>query len=343
MYNATFNIITCTKQVSCILPTVLPNILYCNKIFANPTAEGNNALTPPSNSLGINTTCLYTMDFSSDSFQPPQNISTFSHDTMDHAELVMACRFGWTRSMGPNDSGHQMPLATQTTPLTEPLTTSSNNTRTKRFVPCRGRLYHQLACSHRIRTDLVEDCGSNCLDPLTDTSNVPFYCHECYEQEAHNIWIQRETQHNSVYPPIDRMTKEQYDQWYDEHRQLEAQYSRDCQIYQSELKSSTRPSNFCSAIEASQEEKDFAAELDSLSLRLCPSNNSVIKLPPTRVIRASLPNDTSEQLHWGLNALALDRGSCGVEYSASQSSNGGVAITGRSEQEDLWGKPRDRN
>jgi hypothetical protein len=318
--------------------------LDSTKISANPNHRRQQCADATLKlSLGIDTTYPYIMDFSSDSFQPPRNISTFSDDTMDHAELVMACRFGWTRSTGPNNPGQQTPVATHT-PLTAPLTTSSNNTRTKRFVPCRGRLYHQLACSHRIRTDLVEDCGANCLDPLTIASNVPFYCHECYEQEANNIWIQREAQHNSAYPPMDRMTKEQYDRWYDEHRQLEALYSKDRKIYQLELKSSTRPSNFCSAIEASQEEKDFAAELDSLSLRLCPSNNSIIELPPARVTRISLPNDASEQLHWGLNALALDRGSCGIEYSASQpSSNGGVAMTGRSEQDDLWRKPRERN
>jgi hypothetical protein len=283
------------------------------------------------------------MDFSSDSFRPPQSTSTFSHDTMDHAELVMACRFGWTRSTGPNDPTLPAPVTTQTTSLTAPLTTFSNNTRTKRFVPCRGRLYHQLACSHRIRTDLVEDCGSNCLDPPTDASDVPFYCHECFDQEANTIWIQRETQHNSAYPPMDQMTKEMYDQWYDEHRQLEAQYSRDRKIHQLELQSRTRPSHFCSSVEASQEERDFAAELDSLSLRLCPSNDSIVNFPPARPNRVSLPNDASEQLHWGLNALALDRGSCGFEYSASQSSSGGVAMTGHSEQDDLWGKPRSRN
>lgn len=283
------------------------------------------------------------MDFSSDFFRPPRSTSTFSHDTMDHAELVMACRFGWTRSAGPNSSGVQVPVTTQPTSHQAPLTTSSNDSRTKRFVPCRGRLYHQLSCSHRIRTDIVEDCGFNCLDPLTNTSNIPFYCHECFEQEANNIWNQREAQHNATYPPMDQMTKDQYDEWYNEHRKLEAQYSRDRKIYQLELKAKTRPSNFCEAIEASKEEMDFAAELDSLSLALIISNDSVVNQPQTRENRVSLPSDASEQLHWGLSALALERGSCGVEYSASQPSNGVPTMMGRTDEEELWRKPRERN
>ena len=281
------------------------------------------------------------MDFSNDAFRPPQSISTLSDDTMDHAKLVMACRFGWS------NTGLQAPLATQLAPLQAAFTTtSSNDIRTKRFTPCRGRLYHQLSCSHRIRTDVVEDCGFNCLDPLTNASNVPFYCHECVELEAGKIWSQREAQHNSTYPPMDQMTTGQYEQWYNEHRQLEAQYSRDRKIYELELQAKTRPSNLCSAIEASKEEMDFAAELDSLSLAMIPSNDSIINQPQTHAHhahRVSLPNDASEQLHWGLNALALDRGSCGVEYSATQTANGVPTMMRRMDEEELWRKPRERN
>ncbi|KAF2715666.1 hypothetical protein K504DRAFT_351505, partial [Pleomassaria siparia CBS 279.74] len=260
-----------------------------------------------------------------------------SNDTMDHTELVMACRFGWTRSpdTGPNISGQLPSIATQ-----PPLTTSTVESRTKRFVPCRGRLYHQLLCSHKIRTDIVEDCGSNCLEPVTNISDVPFYCHECFEKEAANIWTSRELEHNAAYPPMDQMTTEQYNQWYDEHRQLETQYSRDRKVYQLELQAKTRPSHFCSATEEiSEEEKHFAAELDSLSLALSPSNDSIVNMSQARTNRVNLPNDESEQLHWGLNALALDRGSCGVEYSASQPSNRIPTIMSAIE-EDIWQKPR---
>ncbi|KAF2008903.1 hypothetical protein BU24DRAFT_468322 [Aaosphaeria arxii CBS 175.79] len=249
---------------------------------------------------------------------------------MDHANKVMACRFGW--SAGPEQVN---PESLSTSEVSR--TSSTNDFRARRFAPCRGRLYHQLSCSHRIRTDLVEDCGTNCLDPLANAPGLPFYCHECVENEAGEIWKQRESQHNASYPEVGEMTKEQYEQWYSEHRQLEVQFTNDHKIYESNLRSTTRPSNVCSALEMSREDADFASEIDSLSLAMSAKDLSVGPAQ-TRAQRISLPNDASEQLHWQLNSLALDRGSCGIEYSANQSPTQLPHIV--ADDEDLWQRPR---
>lgn len=273
------------------------------------------------------------MDFSNNAFQS-SSFSSPSSDTMDHAKMVMACRFGW--SAGPQGS-HAPQTAHVSTP---PTTLSSPFKVNNRFVPCRGRLYHQLACSHRIRTDLVEDCGTNCLDPLVDSPALAFYCHECVEKEASNIWIARESEHNALYPQLSYMSKEQYEQWYDEHRQLEAQFSKDRKIYELNLKSNTRPSNTCTALQASSEEMDFASELDSLTLAMGSTKTSPAPSIPLRENRMNLPTDMSEQLHWSLNSLSLDRGSCGVEYSPTLNP---TRPTHRiMEDDDIWGKVRGR-
>jgi hypothetical protein len=250
---------------------------------------------------------------------------------MDHAQLVMACRFGWT--VGP-DNDQQLPMQSSP-PVSVPLTTSLNNFKNQRFVPCRGRLYHQLACSHRIRTDVVEDCGPNCLEPFNNASAIPFCCHECIEKQVQDIWNQRELEHNASYPPIGQMTTEQYEQWYQDRRWLEAQFTKDRAVYELELKAISRPSNVCSSVEVSKEETEFAAELDSLCLALVPSNDDSIA-QPRAAIRTALPTDASERLHWGLNALSLDRGSCGVE--ASQDTLRSPTIK-ELDEEGLWGRP----
>jgi len=144
------------------------------------------------------------MDFSQDLLRHPTVDSTLSNDTMDHATLVMACRFGWTQSAGPNHAEIHAPVA-RFNAIRALLATHSSEQQTKRFVPCRGRLYHQLACSHRIRTDVVEDCGPNCLDSSIYVSNPPFYCHECFEHEAVSIYNRRKAEHSSTYPPSDQM------------------------------------------------------------------------------------------------------------------------------------------
>ncbi|KAH7109817.1 hypothetical protein B0J11DRAFT_554612 [Dendryphion nanum] len=277
------------------------------------------------------------MDFSNNVFRPSAS-SSLSHDTMDHAKMVMACRFGW--SAGPSD-GVQGSHAPPTTHVSTPPTTSSNAFKiNKRFAPCRGRLYHQLTCSHRIRTDLVEDCGSNCLDPITNASGLAFYCHECVEKEASSIWIARETEHNALYPSIEQMSKEQYEQWYSEHRHMEAQFANDRRAFELALKKTTRPSNICTASQASQEEMDFATELESLSLALASSKTSPIQPLATRESRISLPNDMSEQLHWSLNSLSLERGSCGVEYSPTKNVSHSTMRT--LDEGEFWHKPRDQ-
>jgi hypothetical protein len=199
-------------------------------------------------------------------------------------------------------------------------------------MPCRGRLYHQLTCSHRIRTDYVDDCGSNCLEPFGTASKHTFYCQECVNNEATKIKESREAEHNAMYPPIDRMTQEQYERWYEERRQLEAQLVQDCKAYQSEMKMKTRPSNICSALEVSKEEMDFASELEMLSLLMSSTDSTTHRTQPQHRHRVNLPYDASEQLHWGLNSLAIDRGSCGVEYAVSQPAENIRAIS----KEELW-------
>ncbi|KAF2874033.1 hypothetical protein BDV95DRAFT_626880 [Massariosphaeria phaeospora] len=247
------------------------------------------------------------MDFSHDAFGPQSNVPS--------TNVILSCRFGW--SAGPTSTGAEVTPSPAPPLLQAPSVNTSNVFRTKRFAPCRGRLYHQLACSHRIRTDLVEDCGSNCLDPLGNASNTPFHCHECVSNEAKHIWDAREAEHSASYLPFDRLTSEQYNRYYEEHRQLEAQFAHDQRIYELELKAKTRPSNVCSALEASKEEMDIADDLNALSLAMSSSHDNTIEpqpQPQPRGNRVSLPNDASEQLHWGLNALNLDRGSCGIEY-----------------------------
>jgi hypothetical protein len=281
------------------------------------------------------------MDFSANAFNPPTLQSQVSDDTMSHANLVMACRWGWASSTAEQDGTNA-----ETTGATSTTLSASappfKNVRSKRFAPCQGRLYHQLLCSHRIRTDLVEDCGANCVEPFANVSGPAFFCNECVQAEANKIWEERKAQHYASYPPMDQMTKEQYDQFYLEHKQLEAEYVRDRKVYELEIKAKTRPSNICSALEASTEESEFATELDSLSLSLMASNDDTTnhgRLQPQARTRISLPNDASEQLHWDLNTLALDRGSCGVEYSATQTSNGEPVLP-RVSDEEIWRKPR---
>jgi hypothetical protein len=284
------------------------------------------------------------MDFSNNAFRTPAPSSKVSNDTISHTNLVMACRWGWTSTPEPNATGAQTPLSASTAPR---ITTAStfNNVRTKRFAPCQGRLYHQLLCSHRIRTDLVEDCGSNCVEPFGDAVAAGFICNECVHAEASTIWEARKDAHNAQYPPMEQMTKEQYDQWYVEHRQLEAEFARDRRLYEMELRATMRPSNICSALEASREEAEFANELNSLSLSLMASNSATTEhtqSQPQGRTRTSLPSDASEQLHWNLNSLALDRGACGMEYSAT-SPETKTPVAQRLDADDLWRRPRDRS
>ncbi|KAF1914751.1 hypothetical protein BDU57DRAFT_519921 [Ampelomyces quisqualis] len=281
------------------------------------------------------------MDFSGNAFKSPKLLPQVSDVTMSHANLVMACRWGWTsRTTDPDGANAQTSRATPTVqPASAP---SFNNVRSKRFAPCQGRLYHQLLCSHRIRTDLVEDCGANCVDPFASVSSSAFYCNECVQAEAVKIWEERKAQHYASYPPMEQMTKEHYDQFYREHRQLETEYARDRKVYEMELKAKTQPSNVCSALEGSKEENEFATELESLSLSLKASNDDTVnlgRLQPQARNRVNLPNDASEQLHWDLNTLALERGSCGVEYSATQTPNGEPVLQ-RVSDEQIWRKPR---
>jgi hypothetical protein len=197
-------------------------------------------------------------------------------------------------------------------------------------------------CSHRIRTDLVDDCGANCVEPFGGVAGSAFFCNECFEADATKIWEERKKQHNAAYPPLDQMGKDLYNQYYREHRQLEADYARDRKMYEIELKSTSRPSNRCAALEVTDNEMEFATELDTLSLSLMASNDDIrgqaqVQARP----RVSLPNDASEQLHWDLDTLTLDRGLCGIEYSSQP--NNGMPPLRQLDEDDMWRKPRDRN
>ena len=281
------------------------------------------------------------MDFSNSAFQPNTLKPKVSTDTMSHANLVVACQWGWSRFPESNTDDAQGPFPTMPAPRSVPGSTP-NNVRTKRFAPCQGRLYHQLLCSHRIRTDLVEDCGTNCVEPFTSTIDSTFICNECAQAEATEIWETRKAQHDGTYPPTTQMSKEQYIKYYDEHRQLQAEFEHDRRNYELELRSRMRPSNICSAQEASQEDQEFAAELDSLSLSLMASNTTANNQRQPQMQgrgRSSIPSDASEQLHWNLNALALDRGSCGIEYMASPPATN-VSQRQCTDKEELWNKPR---
>lgn len=308
------------------------------------------------------------MDFSNNAFRtrPP---TTLSADNMSHAKLVQSCRFGWSTGPDdlPRDSMHSAPNDSLPT-YTNPISDTRVDARAKRLTPCRGRLYHQLTCAHRVRTDLVMDCGSNCLEPYTYTtvSDVPFYCQECVDQESSRIWNTRCAELDSQFPSRGSMTPDQYNRWYEEYHALEARYAVDRVAYEKEQRVGKRPTNISSALEMSKEEESFAMQLDGLSLSLMsayPSATSspspplsaaasslmpsTIHLQETNEIhpttantksterhsqsqpnsyhpysrprpRITLPTDSSEQLHWGLNSLNIDRGSCGFEYSPVQ-------------------------
>jgi hypothetical protein len=138
------------------------------------------------------------------------------------------------------------------------------------------------------------------------------------------------------------MANDQYETWYAERRQLEARFVKDRKQYELELKASSRPAHACSALEASQDEVSLAADVDSLSLAMASFNPTTTPShPQTRPNRISLPTDSSEQLHWGLNALSIDRGSCGVEYAGNQSSSR-MSAGMVPEHDELWGKSTGR-
>lgn len=284
------------------------------------------------------------MDFSDNIFRDSTPLARPSNDTMSHANLVMACQWSWTRAHpDPSTSSPsaQTPFGTSLGPPQPIAATTSNNVRTKRFAPCQGRLYHQLLCSHRIRTDLVEDCGENCVEPYGNTISTAFICNACLDAEATGIWEARKAEHNKTYPTIDQMSKEQYLQYYEEHRLLERNFARDRKLYETELRAKLRPSNMCSTLETSKEEMDFATELDSLSLSLMTSNTSVNgqNLPQAQGRgRLSLPNDAVEQLHWNLGTLALDPRSCGIESSPPPATGIGPSLY--MNEEELWKHPR---
>ncbi|KAF2744062.1 hypothetical protein M011DRAFT_521194 [Sporormia fimetaria CBS 119925] len=267
-------------------------------------------------------------------FNPTPVPPKVSRDTIDHAPSVMACRFGW--SLGA-DSAVTYDLDTPLLSLEDvrPRGHISTPSASNRFVNCRGRLYHQLNCSHRIRTDIVEDCGSNCLEPYDGRVDAPFCCHECMEMQAKAIWDERQARHNALYPPRDQMTNEQHERWVDEHRQLRATFINDRNTYEAQVRANTRPSNVCSVLEVEPEEMIVAMDLDNLSLVRDMPGSSGGAETTSPADRRSLPTDASEQLHWHLSSLALGGGQCGVEYSQQQPSHmSSTAVAAGAE--DLW-------
>jgi hypothetical protein len=280
------------------------------------------------------------MDFSNKAFQAPKNPWTNSVEGTAHTTSLLDCQFSWTA--GPH-SGSSMPSTSHRTQVpTFQANKSHTPSNTQRFKNCRGRLYHQLTCSHRIRTDIVEPCGPNCLDPnpsCQTTSNLPFYCHVCIENQASDVWSAQRTQYYQQYPSPDQMTGPQFDQWYEGLRQLELRFQQDRQAHELKLRAGSRPSNVTSVLEATEEEMDVTAEIESLCLDIGSANegNGSGYQPKHRGQHVSLPTDAEEQLHWQLNALALDRGSCSVDYSQSSSTSSQARMMS---EEELWKKPR---
>ncbi|KAF2197541.1 hypothetical protein GQ43DRAFT_444168 [Delitschia confertaspora ATCC 74209] len=231
---------------------------------------------------------------------------------MDHANALLSVRFGWTA--GPANSTENQPNSNgnEALPSTPPLfPASSDFLKNKRFAACQNTLYHQLECGHRIRTDLVEDCGANCIEA---TNHTPFFCETCLETEYRRIWIQIQSQHNAQYPPLETMVKGQYDQWYAEFRQLELQYETDRASHVISMKRQTRPSNRCMDAEPSMEELAIAQEIEALSLAMGLQSAHEPETTTSHLVNhTSLPSDSAEQLHWALGQLDLGRGSCGAE------------------------------
>jgi hypothetical protein len=223
---------------------------------------------------------------------------------MEHSPLVSACRFSW----GHSDSAGTHNHTPEHSPVARARSVKVFDSHSPRFSACRGRLYHMLECGHRVQTDLVEDCGRNCLDPQTPVSEVPFYCHTCLEKEAAKMWSSCESELQSAYPPLERMTKDVFDSYYDNRRRVEGQFARERHGYERDIASRSRPTIACDPLGASKGEEHIAAVMEQLSLSMVASKNTICPPPIAHNKRVNLPTDASERLHFDLNALNLDCG-----------------------------------
>lgn len=179
--------------------------------------------------------------------------------------------------------------------------------RQRRFKGCNLTLYHRLECGHRIRTNLVEDCKPNCLEPL---AGQPFFCLDCINIESDKVWKETQAQHDTAYPPISQMTAEQYNQWYDEHRQLQAIHSTNLATYTAKLRAECIETERCGGPDLTPEDLELAAGFGTLGLSAQSSSHELSALSAQQ--QRALPGDTAEQLHWAFGQL-----SCGQQTAES--------------------------
>jgi hypothetical protein len=154
-----------------------------------------------------------------------------------------------------------------------------------------------------VRTNLVEDCKSNCLEPFAGPA---FYCQDCINVEAEDVWKESQANHNAAYPPINQMSPEQYNQWYDEHRSLQAAHSTKLATYTANLRAQCIETERCGGPDLTPEDLELAASLNTLGLSAQSSSQELSAISAQQ--QRTLPGDTTEQLHWAFGQL-----SCGPQ------------------------------
>lgn len=244
------------------------------------------------------------------------NIST---DTIGHSDKVMDCRFGF----GPRPESGEQAMGNQ--PFTNPKFNLPNFVappNKKRFQNCAGRLYHQLICSHRIRTDIVEECGTNCVEPFQGRIGLPFYCQECLDQQYQASREELEIGVRSMYREYEDISWEEYEVWFNAKAASLEQFEQSWQAYLRGVRSETRPSHIASAQETEPEETDLAASFGSITLdRELPVVDSRHSMS-LKGKRVSLPTDPPEQLHFNLELLSI--------YEANEADQKGTGYDPRS-------------
>ncbi|KAF2497277.1 hypothetical protein BU16DRAFT_432485, partial [Lophium mytilinum] len=170
--------------------------------------------------------------------------------------------------------------------------------RQRRFKGCNLTLYHRLECGHRVRTNLVEDCKSNCLEAVP---GQPFYCQDCVNVQNDKVWKETQAQHDAAYPPISGMSQEQYNQWYDEDRQLRTLHTANLANYVAQLRTQCIETESCGGPDLTPEDLELAAGLDTLGLSAQSSHQELSNLAHQQ---RNLPGDTAEQLHWAFGQLS---------------------------------------
>ncbi|KAF2274690.1 uncharacterized protein EI97DRAFT_343814, partial [Westerdykella ornata] len=226
-----------------------------------------------------------------------------STDTIGHSDDVMDCRFGFgpLPETGEHTTGNQ-PFINPKFNLPSFVATPNK----KRFHNCAGRLYHQLSCSHRIRTDIVEECGTNCVEPFQGRMGLPFCCQECLDQQYKASREQLETGVRSMYSGYEEISWEEYEAWFNAKEASLEDFERSWQAYVRGVRSETRPSHVASARESEPEDLDLAGSLGCISLER--ETPTVAYCPPSMSLngqRVSLATDPPEQLRFNLELLSL--------------------------------------